>query len=113
MSPSPEVRGVQIQIKNRSWLSQSKSDTEKKILRNVVRSGDMYFRSGDIMCMDEFGWIYFMDRAGDTFRSGVHLDMDILIALKTRFVRFISNLFFILLNNENSENIVNGKMIKP
>ncbi|XP_023345858.1 long-chain fatty acid transport protein 4 [Eurytemora carolleeae] len=46
----------------------SKSDTEKKILRNVVRRGDMYFRSGDIMCMDEFGWIYFMDRAGDTFR---------------------------------------------
>ena len=95
MLPSPAVRGVKIQIKNRSWLSQSKSDTEKKILRNVVRSGDMYFRSGDIMCMDEFGWIYFMDRAGDTFRSGVHLDMDILqITLKQDLFVFISNLIF-------------------
>jgi len=49
-------------------LSQSKQDTEKKILRDVVRRGDKYFRSGDILVMDQFGWIYFKDRAGDTFR---------------------------------------------
>ena len=56
----------------------------------------MYFRSGDIMCMDEFGWIYFMDRAGDTFRSGVHLDMDILqITLKQDlFVFYFKPVFY-------------------
>ena len=47
---------------------QDKEATEKKILRNVLRKGDLYFRSGDYMVKDEFGWIYFMDRFGDTFR---------------------------------------------
>jgi len=42
--------------------------TEKKILKNVFAEGDFYFRSGDIMVMDELGWFYFQDRAGDTFR---------------------------------------------
>ncbi|KAJ3260488.1 hypothetical protein HK103_000630 [Boothiomyces macroporosus] len=42
--------------------------TEKKILRNVFKKGDMYFRSGDIVKRDRFGYIYFLDRIGDTFR---------------------------------------------
>ena len=42
--------------------------TKKKILMDVFRKGDLYFRSGDILTSDEFGWLYFKDRAGDTFR---------------------------------------------
>ncbi|KAJ3323694.1 hypothetical protein HDV06_001424 [Boothiomyces sp. JEL0866] len=42
--------------------------TEKKILRNVFKTGDSYFRSGDIVKRDKFGYIYFVDRIGDTFR---------------------------------------------
>ena len=42
--------------------------TEKKIVRNVLKGGDMWFRSGDLLTMDEFGWMYFVDRLGDTFR---------------------------------------------
>jgi len=44
------------------------SSTSKKIMKNVFTEGDLYFRSGDILIKDEFGWMYFKDRAGDTFR---------------------------------------------
>ena len=42
--------------------------TKKKILHNVFKPGDLYFRSGDILVLDDLGWLYFQDRAGDTFR---------------------------------------------
>ncbi len=42
--------------------------TAKKILADVFRKGDKYFRSGDILVADEFGNLSFKDRAGDTFR---------------------------------------------
>jgi len=44
------------------------TSSDKKIMRDVWRRGDRFFRSGDIFVMDEFGWLYFKDRAGDTFR---------------------------------------------
>lgn len=43
-------------------------ETEKKILKDVFRRGDKYFRSGDLMKKDEHGHVYFVDRIGDTFR---------------------------------------------
>jgi fatty-acyl-CoA synthase len=46
----------------------SKEATEKKILRNVFRSGDAWFRTGDLMRMDAQGYFYFVDRIGDTYR---------------------------------------------
>ncbi len=45
-----------------------KKATQKKVLSNVFDKGDLYFRSGDILVCDEFGWLYFKDRSGDTFR---------------------------------------------
>jgi fatty-acyl-CoA synthase len=42
--------------------------TEKKILRDVFKKGDAYFRSGDLLRLDEEGYFYFVDRIGDTFR---------------------------------------------
>ena len=45
-----------------------KSQTEKKILRDVFEPGDMWFRTGDLMKKDEHAYIYFVDRIGDTFR---------------------------------------------
>lgn len=42
--------------------------TEKKLLRNVFKEGDQYFRSGDLLRYDEDGFYYFVDRIGDTFR---------------------------------------------
>ncbi|GAC1336719.1 MAG: long-chain-acyl-CoA synthetase [Beijerinckiaceae bacterium] len=45
-----------------------KAATEKKILRDVFRRGDAWFRSGDLMKKDSRGYFYFVDRIGDTFR---------------------------------------------
>lgn len=45
-----------------------KEATEKKICKDVLRKGDMWFRSGDLLTMDKFGWMYFVDRMGDTYR---------------------------------------------
>ena len=42
--------------------------TKKKILRNVFEPDDLWFRTGDLMKKDAEGYIYFIDRIGDTFR---------------------------------------------
>lgn len=42
--------------------------THKKILRDVFKKGDAWFRTGDLMKRDELGYFYFIDRVGDTFR---------------------------------------------
>ncbi|CAH8682298.1 unnamed protein product [Schistosoma rodhaini] len=42
--------------------------SKKKIIRNVLHKGDLWFASGDLMCCDDLGYIYFIDRLGDTFR---------------------------------------------
>jgi fatty-acyl-CoA synthase len=46
----------------------STADTEKKILRNVFAKGDAWFRTGDLMKIDDGGFFHFVDRLGDTFR---------------------------------------------
>ena len=46
----------------------SKQQNENKVLRNVFKTGDAWFRTGDLMRRDENGYFYFVDRVGDTFR---------------------------------------------
>ncbi len=43
-------------------------ETQKKVLRDVFKQGDLWFRTGDLMSRDDEGYIYFVDRVGDTFR---------------------------------------------
>jgi len=45
-----------------------KADSDKKMLRDVFKKGDLWFRTGDLMRRDEHGYFYFVDRIGDTFR---------------------------------------------
>jgi len=46
----------------------NRADSDKKMLRDVFRKGDMWFRTGDLMRRDAHGYFYFVDRIGDTFR---------------------------------------------
>ena len=45
-----------------------KEETQKKILRDVFKKGDAWFRTGDLMKRDDQDYYYFMDRVGDTYR---------------------------------------------
>jgi fatty-acyl-CoA synthase len=42
--------------------------TEAKLIRNLFRPGDCWFRSGDLVRFDEEDYFFFVDRVGDTFR---------------------------------------------
>ena len=44
------------------------NDISKKVLHDVFRRGDSYFFFGDLLVQDEYGYVYFHDRIGDTFR---------------------------------------------
>jgi fatty-acyl-CoA synthase len=46
----------------------SAEETERKILRDVFRPGDAWYRSGDLLYHDADDYYYFVDRIGDTFR---------------------------------------------
>lgn len=46
----------------------NKQQTEKKRLRDVLKKGDLYFNSGDLLRFDKDNFVYFQDRVGDTFR---------------------------------------------
>jgi fatty-acyl-CoA synthase len=44
------------------------AETDKKILHDVFKKGDAWFRTGDLMRKDKDDYFYFVDRIGDTFR---------------------------------------------
>jgi len=46
----------------------NKAAGEKRMIRDLFKKGDLWFRSGDMMRVDEHGRVYFVDRLGDTFR---------------------------------------------
>ncbi|XP_051995835.1 long-chain fatty acid transport protein 1a [Xyrauchen texanus] len=46
----------------------SQDATRKKIAHNVFKKNDSAYLSGDVLVMDELGYMYFRDRSGDTFR---------------------------------------------
>jgi fatty-acyl-CoA synthase len=42
--------------------------SNRKVLRNVFKAGDSWYRTGDLMRRDERGFYYFVDRVGETYR---------------------------------------------
>jgi fatty-acyl-CoA synthase len=42
--------------------------TARKVLRNVFKDGDAWYRTGDLMRRDANGFYYFVDRVGETYR---------------------------------------------
>lgn len=57
-----------IQAKFAGYLNNEEAN-DSKILRDVLKKGDAYFRSGDTVRFDqERGALFFIDRIGDTYR---------------------------------------------
>lgn len=48
--------------------AKNKQQTERKKLRDVFVKGDLYFNTGDLLKIDDEGFLFFQDRVGDTFR---------------------------------------------
>ncbi|XP_061836706.2 long-chain fatty acid transport protein 6 isoform X2 [Nerophis lumbriciformis] len=46
----------------------NKVQSEKKLVKDVFRTGDVYFNTGDLLLQDQRDFLYFRDRVGDTFR---------------------------------------------
>ena len=46
----------------------SKKETDRKLAHDAFKKGDTVFLSGDLLVKDEYGYVYFKDRTGDTFR---------------------------------------------
>ncbi|MBN3278882.1 S27A4 protein, partial [Polyodon spathula] len=46
----------------------NQSATSSKISHDVFKKGDSAYLSGDVLIMDQYGYMYFRDRTGDTFR---------------------------------------------
>ena len=42
--------------------------SKRKLLRDVFKPGDCWYRTGDLMRRDERGFYYFVDRVGETYR---------------------------------------------
>ena len=52
---------------------QSEKESNKKVVRDVFKKGDMYYRTGDALRRTDDGFWYFMDRLGKKFywKNGV------------------------------------------
>ncbi|XP_064608106.1 long-chain fatty acid transport protein 2-like [Liolophura sinensis] len=59
--PSPFIKPDDIYLGD-------KKNVEKKLVRDVMVKGDIYFNYGDILYQDKDYFVYFTDRIGDTFR---------------------------------------------
>ncbi|KAK1155752.1 long-chain fatty acid transport protein 4-like [Acipenser oxyrinchus oxyrinchus] len=46
----------------------NQSATSSKISQDVFKKGDSAYLTGDVLIMDQYGYMYFKDRTGDTFR---------------------------------------------
>lgn len=51
-----------------SGYANQNEQSNKKIIENLFKPGQRGFNTGDILVRDWFGYVYFVDRIGDTYR---------------------------------------------
>ncbi|XP_026756934.1 long-chain fatty acid transport protein 4-like [Galleria mellonella] len=67
--PGAFIGKINPNLPSRAYLGYvNKEESDKKVVRDVFTHGDCAFISGDILVADDFGYLFFKDRTGDTFR---------------------------------------------
>ena len=67
----------------------NKKANDDKLMHDVFREGDVYFRTGDLVRQDKEGFIYFVDRIGDTYRwNGENVATSEVSQLMSKFEAF-------------------------
>jgi fatty-acyl-CoA synthase len=69
--PGEAIGRIEAQSQSASRRFDGYTDAQasaSKVLRDVFVSGDRWFRTGDLMRRDSFGYFYFVDRMGGSFR---------------------------------------------
>ncbi|XP_023713297.2 long-chain fatty acid transport protein 4 isoform X1 [Cryptotermes secundus] len=67
--PGVFIGKINPKIPSRAFLGYvDEKESQKKIVHDVFSKGDSAFISGDLLVSDEFGYLFFKDRTGDTFR---------------------------------------------
>ncbi|XP_060577290.1 long-chain fatty acid transport protein 2-like isoform X2 [Ruditapes philippinarum] len=67
--PGVLLSGIPEMLKNNlQFYKGNREMNEKKLVRDVLVEGDVYFNYGDLLAMDSDYFLYFKDRIGDTFR---------------------------------------------
>jgi fatty-acyl-CoA synthase len=62
------IPGTQKELAGRFEGYADPEASARKVLRNVFKEGDSWYRTGDLMRRDESGFYYFVDRVGETYR---------------------------------------------
>lgn len=66
--PGEAIGRVGKEARTRFEGYQDEKATQSKLLHDVFEKGDTWFRTGDLLKKDKLGYVYFIDRVGDTFR---------------------------------------------
>ncbi|KAJ4296798.1 long-chain fatty acid transporter fat1 [Kalmusia sp. IMI 367209] len=66
--PGQVIHRLDSNVPVRPGYSKNDAATEKRRIHDVFSKGDLWFKSGDMMRQVASGWVYFVDRLGDTFR---------------------------------------------
>lgn len=69
LTGEPGLLISQVRAKNPFFgYAGNKKNTEKKLLCDVFKKGDVYFNPGDLMVQDQEDFLYLGDHIGDNFR---------------------------------------------
>ncbi|KAF1743163.1 hypothetical protein MXB_2160, partial [Myxobolus squamalis] len=91
-----------------------RSATNKKISSNLFKDGDKYYLSGDLFTMDEYGYLYFYDRMGETFRwKGENVSTNELETYFQKFPQIVDALVYGVPGNEGKAGMLSVSLNFP